>query len=319
MRCVSSVTYSFVINVEVCGMLKPTKGLGQGDSLSPYPLLICAEGLLSLLNKAHDEGLVTGFKPSMFGPFITHMFNADDSLIFSKATLEDCAVAYHEKYLSLLTFVGKDKIKLLVVIVDRIWNRLKVKSSNSFLWKSLFWGRGLLENGLHWRIGDGALVAIYKDMWISRLSTLQLTSSPVLVDNAVVKHLILPSGGWDVGLISSSFNEEDSASILCLQVFFGSMTSMVLTRSDMSLNETATWCSTYISYYQDATGHQKRVIGSVASKLIRCCACGCGYCYSGLRGLCDGSANCSNLFSSVGGSCCNSQRNSVCARYMFVF
>lgn len=51
MRCVSSVTYAMCINGHPCCQIVPTQGLCQGDSLSPYLFLICAEGLSALLHK----------------------------------------------------------------------------------------------------------------------------------------------------------------------------------------------------------------------------------------------------------------------------
>lgn len=50
MMRVKSVSFSILINGEPKECIKPSKGLCQGDLLSPYLFLLCTEGLISLLS-----------------------------------------------------------------------------------------------------------------------------------------------------------------------------------------------------------------------------------------------------------------------------
>ena len=89
-ECISTVSYSILVNGEPHGYIKPSRGLRQGDPLSPYLFLLCAEGLHSLINKAGRDGDIQGVSLCREGPQITHLFFADDSLLFSKATPTAC-------------------------------------------------------------------------------------------------------------------------------------------------------------------------------------------------------------------------------------
>jgi hypothetical protein len=62
MKCVSTVSYRFRINGELINTVLPGRGLRQGDPISPYLFLLCAEGFLAMLNKAEAEGLLNGIK-----------------------------------------------------------------------------------------------------------------------------------------------------------------------------------------------------------------------------------------------------------------
>ena len=55
MRCVFSVKYAIRINGQPCGQIQPSRGLRQGDPLSPYLFIICTEGLSTLLHCAANE------------------------------------------------------------------------------------------------------------------------------------------------------------------------------------------------------------------------------------------------------------------------
>ena len=85
MMCVSLAHYAILINGTPTGCFKPTRGIRQGDPISPYLFLICAEALSSLLTWADWKGKLVGVPTSRKGPRLNHLFFADDSLLFCKA------------------------------------------------------------------------------------------------------------------------------------------------------------------------------------------------------------------------------------------
>lgn len=60
MLCVQSVSYSFLQNGQVFGKVVPQRGIRQGDPISPYLYILCAEGLSAIIRRHEDVGLIHG-------------------------------------------------------------------------------------------------------------------------------------------------------------------------------------------------------------------------------------------------------------------
>ncbi|KAL9677471.1 hypothetical protein QQ045_005703 [Rhodiola kirilowii] len=58
MICVESVTYRVKINDRISGIIKPSRGLRQGDPISPYLFLICVKWLSYAITTHQELGLI---------------------------------------------------------------------------------------------------------------------------------------------------------------------------------------------------------------------------------------------------------------------
>lgn len=90
MRCITIASYSVLINGEPHGNIIPTRGLCQGNPLSPYLFLMYTEGLYGLIHKVAIMGDIRGVSICQNGPKLIHLLFADDSLIFCKAKENEC-------------------------------------------------------------------------------------------------------------------------------------------------------------------------------------------------------------------------------------
>jgi hypothetical protein len=87
MVCIQSNKYKVRYNDQETEGFVPTRGLRQGDLLSPYLFLICAKGLSSAL--AHEEEVhgIEGVRVGRNAPLVSHLLFVDYSLILMKASM----------------------------------------------------------------------------------------------------------------------------------------------------------------------------------------------------------------------------------------
>lgn len=87
MSLVSSVSYSYQVNGFSSRKLIPNRGLRQGDPISPYLFILVFDVLSRLITKAPLNDSFEGIKLAPSTPTLTHLFFADDAIIFSRDSI----------------------------------------------------------------------------------------------------------------------------------------------------------------------------------------------------------------------------------------
>ena len=89
--CTSTVRFSVLVNGSPTGFFDSSRGLRQGDPLSPMLFLLIMEVLSRMLKMTAEEGLIKGFhasKATVPGVCILHLLFADDTILFCDADPE---------------------------------------------------------------------------------------------------------------------------------------------------------------------------------------------------------------------------------------
>lgn len=85
MGCISTVSYQVLINGQPSTSFSPERGIRQGDPLSPYIFILCANVLSGLLHRESNNQSIHGIQVARHAPKITHLLFADDNLLFARA------------------------------------------------------------------------------------------------------------------------------------------------------------------------------------------------------------------------------------------
>ena len=87
--CISSVRFLVLVNGSPTGFFSSSRGLRQGDPLSPLFFLLVMEALSRLLERVTEGGFITGYSvgnSDSHALSISHLLFADDTLIMCGAT-----------------------------------------------------------------------------------------------------------------------------------------------------------------------------------------------------------------------------------------
>ncbi|KAJ9680329.1 hypothetical protein PVL29_019598 [Vitis rotundifolia] len=87
--CLSTVSFAILVNGNAKGWVKASRGLRQGDPLSPFLFTLVADVLSRLLLRAEERNLLEGFRVGRNRTRVSHLQFADDTIFFSNTREED--------------------------------------------------------------------------------------------------------------------------------------------------------------------------------------------------------------------------------------
>ena len=90
MSCVTLVSTSLLFNGGCQESFLPSRGIRQGDPLSPYLFILCMEYLGHLIEGKCADKLWYLVKASRSGSAFSHIFFADDLVLFARADTGNC-------------------------------------------------------------------------------------------------------------------------------------------------------------------------------------------------------------------------------------
>ncbi|CAN1246312.1 Transposon TX1 uncharacterized 149 kDa protein [Linum grandiflorum] len=94
-ECITTTSYSVLVNGVPSPTFNPSRGLRQGDPLSPLLFPLCTEGLISLIQDSITNKHLSGIRLNRHCPILSHILFADDTFVFLQASHAECTSLLH--------------------------------------------------------------------------------------------------------------------------------------------------------------------------------------------------------------------------------
>ena len=91
-QCISTASFSILLDGSPFGMFISSRGLRQGDPLSPFLFILGSEALSRLIVRAENHGFINGIKISRDSPRISYLLFVDDLMFFAKASTSEASI-----------------------------------------------------------------------------------------------------------------------------------------------------------------------------------------------------------------------------------
>eukprot|EP00253_Pinus_taeda_P013888 PITA_13888 len=89
LELIKSTRYSILVNGTPSTPFSPSRGIRQGDPLSPFLFVILMEGLSRLIAKKKEDGQIRGLQPIRSCPATTHQQFVDDTMLHGTPTVKE--------------------------------------------------------------------------------------------------------------------------------------------------------------------------------------------------------------------------------------
>ncbi|GMI86798.1 hypothetical protein HRI_002349100 [Hibiscus trionum] len=94
MMCVRTVSTQILWNGDVTESFRPSRGIRQGDLLSPYLFVLCMERLAHRIDAEVEAGAWKPIRLAKSGTGISHLFFADDLVLFAEANAKQMSTIH---------------------------------------------------------------------------------------------------------------------------------------------------------------------------------------------------------------------------------
>lgn len=83
----------------------------------------------------------------------------------------------------------------------------------SFIWRSLMAGKGVVADGVRWKVGSGKDINVLEQSWLSEENPYITSVSPSLVNCKICSIMTMDQSGWDEEILRDLFNKRDQMCI----------------------------------------------------------------------------------------------------------